>query len=165
MRLFEKLLPAPVSSAALLALWLALARSASLAQVLLGLGFALALPRLTARLGPTRATPRKALLVVRYTLQVLGDVVRSNLEIARDVISWGRRRPVSKFVIIPLDLRDPVGLAVLSVVTTIVPGTVWSEIALDRSELLLHVWNVGEKDSFVSRYKARYESPLRDIFE
>jgi multicomponent K+:H+ antiporter subunit E len=68
-------------------------------------------------------------------------------------------------VIVPLELRDPLGLAALSMVTTLVPGTVWSELALDRSALLLHVWDVGREDVFVARFKARYEKPLREIFE
>ena len=50
-------------------------------------------------------------------------------------------------------------------VTTVVPGTVWSELALDRSALLLHVWDVDEEEAFVARFKARYETPLREIFE
>ena len=50
-------------------------------------------------------------------------------------------------------------------VTTIVPGTVWSELALDRSTLLLHVWDVPDETAFVARYKARYEQPLCEIFE
>lgn len=50
-------------------------------------------------------------------------------------------------------------------VTTVVPGTVWSELALDRSALLLHVWNVDREDAFVTRFKERYEQPLREIFE
>jgi multicomponent K+:H+ antiporter subunit E len=29
----------------------------------------------------------------------------------------------------------------------------------------LHVWNVGDEGSFIARYKARYEKPLREIFE
>jgi multicomponent K+:H+ antiporter subunit E len=68
-------------------------------------------------------------------------------------------------VTIPLELRDPLGLSALAIVTTVVPGTVWSELALDRSALLLHVWNVGEEQAFVARFKARYEKPLREIFE
>jgi multicomponent K+:H+ antiporter subunit E len=50
-------------------------------------------------------------------------------------------------------------------VTTIIPGTVWSEIAVDRSRLMLHVWNVTEEAAFISRFKARYEQPLQEIFE
>ena len=89
----------------------------------------------------------------------------SNFEVARGVVTWRWRRPQSKFVVVPLELRDPLGLAALSMVTTVVPGTVWSELALDRSAVLLHVWDVGEEAAFVARFKARYETPLREIFE
>ena len=66
---------------------------------------------------------------------------------------------------VPLDLDDANGLAVLAVITTIVPGTVWCELAVDRSALLLHVFDLDDEDAFVARYKARYERPLMEIFE
>lgn len=62
-------------------------------------------------------------------------------------------------------VRDQVGLAVPALVTTIVPGTVWSGLAADRSRLLLHVWDVSDEREFVRRFKTRYEQPLREIFE
>jgi multicomponent K+:H+ antiporter subunit E len=164
--LLGKLVPVPLLSAALWALWIALARSTSPGQVLVGLALAIAVPLLTANLRPTRVSVRRPLVAVRYLLRVAGDVVVSNLEIARGVVAWRWRRPRSRFVIVPLDLRDPVGLAVLSMVTTIVPGTVWSELALDRSGLLLHVWDIGDDEAgYVAGFKARYEAPLREIFE
>lgn len=164
MRLLARLVPAPLTSAALLALWLVLARSVSAGQVLLGLLLALGVPLLTSNLRPA-ARVRRPLTVVRFILRVGYDVLQSNFEVAWGVVTWRWRRPRSKFVIVPLDLRDPVGLAALSLVTTVVPGTVWSELALDRSALLLHVWDVREEAEFVSRFKARYEKPLREIFE
>jgi multicomponent K+:H+ antiporter subunit E len=164
MTIREKILPAPLSSAALLALWLALARSTSLGQVLLGLGLALGMPILTSHLRPT-VRVRRPLVIVRFVATVAYDVLRSSIEVASGVVAPRWRRPQSRFVIVPLELRDPVGLAALAMVTTVVPGTVWSEIALDRSALLLHVWNVREENAFVARYKARYEKPLKEIFE
>jgi multicomponent K+:H+ antiporter subunit E len=164
MTLLGRLVPAPLLSAALFALWLALARSASWGQILLGLGLAFAVPRLTSQLRPT-VRVRRPLLVVRFILRVGADVLRSNFQIAWGVVTWRRRRPRSKFVIVPLELREPAGLAALAMVTTVVPGTVWSEIALDRSLLLLHVWDVEEEGAFVAHFKARYEKPLREIFE
>jgi multicomponent K+:H+ antiporter subunit E len=161
----KKLAPAPLSSAALLALWLVLARSTSLGQVLVGLVLALAVPILTSNLRPTKVRVRKPRVVARYILRVGCDVVRSNFEVAWDVVAGRWRRPQSMFVVVPLELRDPLGLAALSMVTTIVPGTVWSELALDRSALLLHVWNVGDEGAFIARFKARYEQPLQEIFE
>jgi multicomponent K+:H+ antiporter subunit E len=161
----KQLVPAPLTSAALLALWLALARAVSAGQVLLGVVLALVVPLLTSSLRPTTARVRRPLLVVRFILTVGCDVWRSNVEVAWGVVTWKWRPPRSKFVIVPLDLRDALGLTALSIVTTIVPGTVWSELALDRSALLLHVWNVGDEAAFVARFKARYEKPLREIFE
>ena len=165
MTVLKKIAPAPLSSAALLALWLALSRSASLGQVLLGLALALAVPILTSHLRPTTVRVRRPLVVVRFIATVAHDVLRSSIEVASGVVAPRWKRPQSRFVVVPLELRDPVGLAALCMVTTIVPGTVWSEIALDRHALLLHVWNVGEEGAFVIRYKARYEKPLREIFE
>jgi multicomponent K+:H+ antiporter subunit E len=160
----QKLAPAPLLSASLFALWLALARSTSPGQILLGLALALSVPRLTSRLRP-KVRVRRPLVVVRFILTVGFDVVLSNFQIASDVVGWRWRRPQARFVIVPLELREPMGLAALAMVTTVVPGTVWSELALDRSLLLLHVWNVDEEEAFVARFKARYEKPLREIFE
>lgn len=162
---FAKLVPAPLSSTALFAIWLALSRSESLGAVLLGLGLALLVPILTSGLRPSKVRVRKPFAVLLFTLRVFSDVLLANFEVARALVTWRWRRPQSRFVVVPLELRDPVGLAALSVVTTIVPGTVWSELALDRSALLLHVWDVDEESAFVARFKDRYEMPLRRIFE
>lgn len=160
-----RFLPAPLMSAALLALWLSLARSTSIGQILLGLILALVAPWLTSRLRPTRVRVRHPLVIARFILRVGHDVLVSNVEVAFGVLFWSSRRPKSKFVVLPLELKDPLGLAALSMVTTVVPGTVWSELALDRSALLLHVWDVSDEQEFITRFKARYEAPLREIFE
>ena len=161
----KRVVPAPLMSAALFALWLALARSISAGQMLLGLVLAIAVPILTSTLRPSQVRVRRPLVIARYILTVGYDVLLSNFEVAWGVISWGRRKPQSKFVIVPIELRDAAGLAALSMVTTVVPGTVWSELALDRSALLLHVWDVVDESAFIARFKARYEKPLREIFE
>lgn len=160
-----RLVPAPLLSAALLALWLALSREASPGQILLGLALALVVPLVTASLRPTKARVRRPAVVARFILRVGYDVLVSNLEVAWGVVAWRWRKPRARFVVVPLELRDPHGLAALAMVTTVVPGTVWAELALDRSAVMLHVWNVDEEAAFVTRYKARYEQPLREIFE
>jgi multicomponent K+:H+ antiporter subunit E len=30
---------------------------------------------------------------------------------------------------------------------------------------MLHVWDVDDEQTFIDRYKRRYEKPLREIFE
>jgi multicomponent K+:H+ antiporter subunit E len=160
-----KLVPAPLLSAALLALWLVLARSTSTGQLLLGLVLAVVVPIVTSSFRPTSYRVRRPLVVARFILRVGLDVLRSNMEVAWGVLIWRWRPAASRFVTVPLDLRDPLGLAALAMVTTVVPGTVWSELALDRSALLLHVWNLTDEGEFVARFKTRYERPLMEIFE
>jgi len=93
------------------------------------------------------------------------DVVRSALHVAHGILGARRRPPRARFVVVPLDLRDVHALAALALITTIVPGTVWSELAPDRSRLLLHVFDSADDPSFVAHYKERYERPLQEIFE
>lgn len=165
MNVLRRLVPAPLTSASLFATWLLLSRGPGATDVVVGALLALAVPHVFPGLRTRGARPHRPVLMLRFALTVCRDVVVSNLAVGWDTVRWGRRRPAHAFVTVPLELRDPVGLAVLAMVTTIVPGTVWSELALDRSAMLLHVWDVPDQPDFVVRFKARYEHPLREIFE
>lgn len=164
-RRLTHLVPSPLMSASLLAMWLTLARSTSIGQIALGTALALFIPRLTKKLRSASGDVKRPLVVARFILTVGYDVLKSNLEVAWGVLTWNVKRPDSRFIIIPLELRDPHGLAALAMVTTVVPGTVWSELALDRSALMLHAWDVRDDEVFIHRFKERYEQPLREIFE
>ena len=75
------------------------------------------------------------------------------------------RRGPPDFVKIPLHLRDPNALAVLATIVCITPGTVWAELSLDRSVLMLHVLEIENAQAIVEHVKTRYERPLMEIFE
>ena len=47
---------------------------------------------------------------------------------------------------------------------TVVPGTVWCELAHDRSALRLHVFDMADEAIFIRHFKTRYELPLKEIF-
>ena len=160
----RRLLPAPLLTAALLAIWLLLNESWSAGQVALGALLAVAIPWLSAPLRPLAVRVRHPGVALRLAAAVARDVVAANLEVAWTVAT-GTREPRAAFVQIPLDLRDPNGLATLSVITTIVPGTVWMELAPDRSGVLLHVFDLADEAAFVAHFKSRYERPLQEIFE
>ena len=129
----KRVLPAPLLSAALFVLWLVLNGSVSAGQVTLALVLAIAVPILCAPLRPLPVRVRRPGVVLRLMAVVAYDVVVSNLEVGMSVLHARRRPPRGAFVRIPLDLRDANGIAVLALITTIVPGTVWSELAHDRS--------------------------------
>lgn len=164
-RPLRRLVPAPVLSLALLALWLLLNRSLSTGHVLLGSALAVAIPLVTAGLRPLPVRIRKPGAVWRLALAVGADTLRSNLAVARLLCAPGRRRHPPGFVHIPLDVRDPNALAVLAMIVCLTPGTAWAELALDRSMLLLHVLELDDPAAVVAHVKHRYERPLMEIFE
>ncbi len=161
----RRLLPSPLLSASLFVLWLVLARSTSTGQLVIAAFVAIAMPLLTAPLRPLRVRIRRPGTLVRLILRVGGDVVVSSFVVARGTLR--RRLPAGRFVRMPLELRDPHAIAALATITTVIPGTVWTELAGDRSWYVLHVFDLHEDrvDAFVARYKARYEHPLKEIFE
>jgi len=160
----RSLFPAPLLSAALFVLWLLLSESLAAGQLLLGAVIAIAAPWLSAPLRPVPVRVRRPWVALRLFARVVQDVVVSNVEVAWRIVAR-RAEPRAAFVAVPLELRDPNALAALAIITTITPGTAWSELALDRSVLLLHVFDVEDEPAFIADFKARYEEPLREIFE
>ncbi len=161
----KRLLPAPLLSLTLFALWLLLNQSVAAAHLLLGLMLGLLIPLLTRGLRPLPVRIRRPAVVLRLMLTVFCDSVRSNLAVARVLLTPGKRRHPSGFVRVQLDVRDPNALAVLAMIVCITPGTSWAELSLDRATLLLHVLEVDDGAAIAAQVKARYERPLMEIFE
>lgn len=161
----KRLIPSPWLSLGLLGGWLLLTRSFSTGQLLLGITVALAMPLLMAPLRPTPGPLRRWRQLARLILRVGADVVRSALQVAAGVLRAGSRPPRGAFVVVPLELRDEHALAALAMISAVVPGTVWSELAPDRSALLVHVFDIDDEAAFVRHFKTDYEQPLKEIFE
>lgn len=157
--------PAPLLSAGLFVAWLWLNPPVGLGPVLLGGALALVMPALMAPLRPRAGALRRPGVLLRLILHVGADVVLSALSVGLGVLRARRQPPRGRFVVIPLQLRNAQALAALAMITTVVPGTVWCELAPDRSALLLHVFDLGEEAAFIAHFKARYERPLQEIFE
>ena len=159
----KRLLPAPLLSLALFALWLVLNASVSPGHLLLGALVAFIVPIATSHLRPQPVRIRRPDTIVRLMLRVGFDVLKSNFDVAAGV--WRKQPPRSAFVKVPIELRDPNGLAVLAMIMCVIPGTVWSELSLDRRVLLLHVFDLEDEAGFIAHLKQHYEHPLKEIFE
>ena len=160
----RRFLPAPLLSALLFAMWLVLQRSVAAGDVLVALFLCVAIPLACAPLRPLPVRIRRPWVLARLILAVGGDIVLSNVHVALGVLRSGWRAPRSAFVRVPLDITDPNALASLCVITTVIPGTVWTEL-VEGHGLLLHVFDVEDEDEFVRHFKERYERPLKEIFE
>lgn len=161
----KRLFPAPFLSLVLFGLWLVLNQSLGPGHLLIAFLLGILGPLWSASLRPSRVILHNLPRAMQLTLRVGRDVIVSNLQVARGVWRARCRPPRSVFVHIPLQLRDANGLAALAMITTVVPGTVWSELSMDRSVLLLHLFDVDDEDAYVRYFKERYERPLMEIFE
>jgi multicomponent K+:H+ antiporter subunit E len=158
------LLPSPWLSTALLVTWLMLSESSSAGHLALGATLALAIPALTRATRPDPVHVRRPARALGLALVVLWDVVRSNVEVARRVL--GPTAAIrSRFVEVPLEIRHPYGIATLAAIVTTTPGTVSADLSDDRSRLLVHALHCDDPAALVAEIKARYEAPLREIFE
>lgn len=156
----------PVLVLLLTVLWLVLNQSLSPGHIVLGalLGTLVAWGSSTLR--PVQARLRRLDLAAGLVAIVLWDILRSNLAVTRIVLGLAGRREVrSGFVQIPLQLRDPHGLAVLAMIVTSTPGTVWVSVSPDGGTLTLHVLDLTDEQYWVKLVGERYESRLRRIFE
>lgn len=161
----RRLLPSPWLSLGLFGGWLLLTRSFSMGQVLLGISVAVVMPLLMAPLRPRPGPLRRWGVLVRLILRVGRDVLWSAAQVAAGVWRANAHPPRGAFVVVPLELHDVHALAALTMITAIVPGTVWSELAPDRSALLIHVFDLDDEAAFIQHYKSDYEQPLKEIFE
>lgn len=156
--------PAWLLGLGLVLAWVVLNDGYTPGHLLLAVLLATLLSRVVHRLRPTQPRVRRLLLVVPLVGHVLVDIVRSNVTVARFAFSRGRPRR-SGFVDVPIDLRDPHGLAVLAGIVTSTPGTAWAGLSDDGRVLRLHVLDVADGAALVRTVQERYERPLRRIFE
>lgn len=163
--MMQRLFPAPLLSVALVALWLLLNNSLGPGHWLLALLLGWLVPWLTHSLRPTPVRFSHPLVALRLFFQVGYDVIVWNWRVFLGTLAPAHKVPQGGFVVVPLDLRDPNGLAVLAAIMCVIPGTIWSELALDRSALLVHMFDMEDAQAEIKLVKQRYERPLMEIFE
>jgi multicomponent K+:H+ antiporter subunit E len=156
----------PLLVGLLTVMWLLLNQTLAPTQVLAGAVLATALTWMAASLRPLQPQVARPFEAAMLVLNVLADIVRSNIGVARIVLGLVRDREIeSGFLDVPLELRDPHGLAVLAAILTATPGTVWVELSSDGSRLTLHVLDLRDEREWIEWIKSRYERPLVRIFE
>jgi multicomponent K+:H+ antiporter subunit E len=160
----RRLVPAPILSVTLFIVWLLLANTIDPAHVVLAAIVAVVVPWGTDRLRPQRPRLKKPLTIVRLGLIVLWDIVLSNIEVARRILGpESAIRP--SFVWVPLALSDPHAIVSLAGIITMTPGTLSADLSPDGRHLLVHAFNVDDEAALIAQIKARYEAPLKEIFE
>ncbi len=159
-----RLLPHPLLTPILAAIWLLLNNSIAPGQILLGLLLGWLIPLFTLRFWPERIRMRHPWRLIRFIGVVLFDIVTANLIVARRILG----RPQSlrpAFIEVPLILENDLAISFLANTICLTPGTVSAQLSPDRHTLLVHALHAPDPDDVRAQIKARYEAPLKEIFE
>lgn len=160
----SKLLPHPILTLLIAAVWVALINSISLGTVLLGLVLGVAIPLFTSPYWPQRPRIRRPLKIIEYIAVVGWDIVVSNIQVAIWVLFWPTSRLQTRYVVVPIELTSPEAIALLAGTITMTPGTVSADLAADGSAILVHCLHTTDPDDTVAQIKTRYERRLKEIF-
>ena len=159
----KRWLPSLPLSTMVFCFWLLMNDDVSAGHVLLALLLALVIPLFAARLDREFARIGRLRGVPRMLCVLLLDIVHSNITVALQVL--GPEHKIHPgFIWLPLDIGNIHGIAVLTSIITLTPGTVSSALSDDRRYLLVHVLNLENADEVIRHIKTRYEAPLMEIF-
>jgi len=160
----KRILPHPVLAAFVFAAWLLTAERITPGQGVLAAVAAVGGAWMMAALRLERAAPRRPLTMLRLLRDVVIDIVRSNIAVARLALGSSRDGHAS-FLRIPLEIRSHTGLGVLACIITATPGTIWVSYDTASGELLLHILDLVDERYWLDTIKDRYERRLMEIFE
>lgn len=159
----KRWVPYPALALGLFVMWLMLTQSLSPGQFLLGTVVSLLAVNAMAALRPDRSSIRSVSAALKLARLVMVDIVRSNFAVAALVL-FPRQDRVANFLRLPLELTNPHALALLSLIITSTPGTIWVEFDRGRGSLLIHVLDVVDEEQWSRLIKGRYETLLLEIF-
>lgn len=159
----SRILPSIPQSLTVFAFWLLMAEDYSAGTLLMGLLLAWLMPLFASRLEREFANLGKLRHLPKLVLLMLWDILRANLTVAREVLG-PQSKIKSEFIWVPLDLTNIHGIAFLTSLITLTPGTVSAALSKDRKYLLVHCLNVTDPQAMIDDIKQRYEAPLREVF-
>ena len=160
----RRLLPYPLLTLGLFGMWLLLTQSVSIAQILLGAIVAIVASQGMRLLQADQPRVRAYRPLLRLAPIVVADILRSNFDVAKIVLS-PRRDHVSAFVRLPVALRSEHGLALLALILTATPGTMWLQFDRVRRVLIVHVLDLVDEEDWIRLIKRRYEALLIEAFD
>ena len=145
--MIARLLPHPLLTLLLVAVWQMLVNYVSLGTLVFGLIIGILIPLLTAPYWPDRPRLKNPAMIVEFILVVLWDIVVANVSVAKIILFKRNEDMRPTLVTVPLDLRSPEAITVLAGTITMTPGTVSADVAADGRSLLVHGLNMPARST------------------
>jgi multicomponent K+:H+ antiporter subunit E len=160
-----RLVPHPLLTLLIIAVWVLLNNDVSIAQAVIGLVLGLLISKATSAYWPGRPRMRAPLVAIEYLLIVLWDIIVSNVQVAYLILFRRGGRLRTRYITVPLALTTPEAITVLAGTITMTPGTVTADVSTDGRALLVHCLETDDPDEMIAQIKTRYEQRLKRIFE
>lgn len=158
----NRLLPYPLLWLGLLLMWLLLS-GFNLGQLLLGIVVATFACWMVSLIGPPKPRIKRVVATALLVVDVVADVIMSNVAVIGLLVTG--RTPRSVFLVIPLELKEPNGLAILACIVTATPGSAWIHYDSRHSTVTIHVLDTHDEDAWIATLKRNYEHRLMEIFQ
>lgn len=162
--MIKRILPHPLLTLTLTAVWLLLLNDFSIGGLVLGLIVGVALALFTAAFWPDRVQIRNYRAALEYVVVVLWDILVANVEVAWIVATKPNRRMRPRWITIPLEIRAPEAITILAGSITMTPGTVSADLSADGRAILVHCLDAEDGEAVVEQIKTRYEARLKEVF-
>lgn len=157
------MLPYPILTISLTLMWMLL-NGFTLGHLILGALVAVFASWAMASLRPDKPKLKKWYLLPKLFFIVLYDVALSNIAVAWLIIRGRAKGRKAGFLTIPLEIKDRTALALLAIILTSTPGSVWLEYDSYDGSILMHVLDLEEEEQWIATIKNRYEKLLMEIF-
>ncbi|MEL0628843.1 Na+/H+ antiporter subunit E [Psychromonas aquatilis] len=154
--------PTPFTSVLLWLVWQVL-HDFSRGHMVLGAIFAIVIPWIVAPLSEDAVIAKKPIKAVIFMFRLFIDIAVSNYDVAKRVLKSNRSLKPA-FIVVPLDIKEPVPLTIFTSSVSLTPGTVSVELSEDRKWLYVHVLHLEDEPALIKLIKDRYEAPLKEIF-
>lgn len=142
--------------------WVAMTGRFDVVNLLLGFAFGFIVLFLLQRVVGRSSYFTKSAVLVRFVVFYLADVLRSNIQVAADVVTpASRARPC--IVAVPLDARTDVEITLLANLITMTPGSLAIDVADDRSVVYVHAMYVDDPDELRRAIKEDLERRVLEL--
>ena len=160
----KKILPHPLLSFTLWIIWLLLNNTVAPGHIVLGAILAVLIPLMTSVFWPEKVFIRHPMTLLKFIAVVMWDIMVANVIVAK-LILGNKDNLKPKFLHIPLDVKEPIAISLLANTISLTPGTVSCDVSEDQKTLLVHGLHEEDPEATINEIKARYEEPLKKVFE
>lgn len=163
-RAYRWLLPHPLLTLILAAVWVLLQNNVTSGMVVFGVILGILIPRVTSAWWPDTPQGFRLGKMVGYSFVVIWDIIIANIQVAWIVLTVPNSRLKPAWIVVPLKLKQPEAITVLAGTITLTPGTVSADLSDEGHSLLVHVLHTDDPEGVRDEIKNRYERRLLEIF-